>query len=60
MRTEPGARSGLPPLLAALVALGLVRAAGRFVGLIALLGVVLACVAALAVGIVVLRLALLH
>ena len=60
VRAEAGERSALTPLLGALVALGLVRVAGRFVGLIALLGVVLACVGAFAVGILALRLALLH
>ena len=60
MRTEPGERSALTPVLGALVAMGLVRAAGRFIGLIALLGVVLACVGAFAAGILILRLALLH
>ena len=60
VRTEAGERSALTPLLGALVALGLVRVAGRFIGLIALLGVVLACVGAFAVGILILRLALLH
>ena len=60
VRAEPGERSALTLLLGALVALGLVRVAGRFIGLIALLGVVLACVGAFAVGILVLRLTLLH
>ena len=60
VRAEAGERSPLTVLLGALVAFGLLRAAGRFIGLIALLGVVLACVGALTVGIVILRLALLH
>ena len=60
MRAEAGERSPLTLLLGALVALGLLRVAGRFVGLLALLGVVLACVGAFAVGILALRIALLH
>jgi hypothetical protein len=60
VRAEPGERTPLTLLLGALAALGLVRVAGRFIGLIALLGVVLACVGAFAVGILVLRIALLR
>jgi hypothetical protein len=60
VRAEAGERSPLTLLVGALVALGLLRVAGRFIGLIALLGVVLACVGAFAVGILLLRLALLH
>ena len=53
-------RSPLALLVGALLALGLVRAAARLSGLLALLGVVIGCVAALTVGILILRLALLH
>ena len=60
VRADTGERSPLTLLLGALVAVGLVRAAGRFIGLLALLGVVTGCVAAFAVGILVLRIALLH
>ena len=45
-------------LLAGVLALGLVRAAVRAVGLVVLTGVVLATVAALTVGVLLLRLAL--
>jgi hypothetical protein len=57
---ETRARSSLAPLLTALVGLGLIRAAGRVAGLAALLVVVIATTAALVIGIVVLRLLLLH
>jgi hypothetical protein len=60
VRAESGERTPLTLLLGSLVALGLGRAAVRVVGLLALLGVVLGCVAAFAVGILVLRIALLH
>jgi hypothetical protein len=60
VRAEVGERSPLTVLVGVLVALGLARAAGRLVGLFALLGVVLACVAAFAIGILILRIALLH
>jgi hypothetical protein len=53
-------RSPLAFVVTLLVGLGLARAAARFAGLVALLGVVLATIAALGIGIVVLRLALLH
>jgi hypothetical protein len=60
VRTVVGERSPLTVLVGVLVALGLTRAAGRLLGLLALLGVVLSCVAAFAIGILVLRLVLLH
>jgi len=60
VRAEWQERSPLAVLLASSLALGLIRVAGRFVGLAALLGVVVATVAALTVGIVVLRVVLLH
>ena len=60
MRTVVGERSPLTVLVGVLVALGLTRAAGRLLGMLALLGVVLGCVAAFAIGILVLRLVLLH
>ncbi len=56
---EVAERSPWPPLVASLLALGVVRAAARIYGLVALLVVVIACVGALAIGIVVLRLMLL-
>lgn len=56
--TEASTRSPLVVLLTGLLALAAARAAGRLVGLVALLGVVVATVAALAIGIVVLRLVL--
>jgi hypothetical protein len=56
--TEATTRSPLVVLLTGLLALGVARAAGRLIGLVALLGVVVATVAALAIGIVVLRLVL--
>jgi hypothetical protein len=59
-RTELGERTQLTGILGALLALGLVRAAARIYGLVALLIVVIACVGAFAIGIVVLRVALLH
>jgi hypothetical protein len=59
-RTEVTDRSPLVPLVAALLTLGVVRTAGRLFGLVALLVIVIACVGAFAIGIVVLRLALLH
>lgn len=59
-RVESGERSPLTVLVGALVALGLVRVAGRFIGLLALLGVVIGCVAAFAIGILVLRVLVLH
>ena len=57
---EVAERSPWPPLLAALLTLGVVRAVARIYGLVALLVVVIACVGAFAIGIVVLRLAVLH
>jgi hypothetical protein len=57
---EAVVRPRLAPILSALVALGLIRAAGRAAGLAALLVVVIATTAALVIGIVVLRLLLLH
>jgi hypothetical protein len=59
-QTEVAESASLPPILAALLTLGLVRAAARVYGLVALLVVVIACVGAFAIGIVVLRLMLLH
>ena len=59
-RVETGERSPLTVILGVVVALGLVRVAGRLFGLLALLGVVIGCVAAFAIGIVVLRLLVLH
>ena len=53
-------RSPVAALLAALVALGLIRAGARVAGLAALLVVVIATVGAMVIGIVVLRLMLLH
>jgi hypothetical protein len=53
-----GALSPLAVLLAALVTLGLARFAGRLVGLLALLVVVLATVGVLAGGLLILRVAL--
>jgi hypothetical protein len=58
--TEVTDRSPLMPIVFALLTLGVVRTAGRLVGLVALLVIVISCVGALAIGIVVLRLALLH
>ena len=57
---EVAERSPLSPVLALLLSIGLVRAAGRVFGLVALLVIVIACVGAFAIGIVVLRLALMH
>lgn len=57
---EIAERSPWPPLIASLLALGVVRAVARVYGLVALLVVVIACVGAFAIGIVVLRLMLLH
>lgn len=51
-------RSPLAVIVTAVLAVGLVRSAGRFIGLIALLGVVIGCVAAFAIGITVLGLVL--
>ena len=59
-RTETAERSSLATVLGALAALGLVRAAGRLYGFLALLGIVIGCVAALTVGILLLRVVLLH
>ena len=53
-------RSPVSVLVASIVALGLVRVAARFYGFLALLGVVIACVFALTVGILILRLLVLH
>ena len=62
MSTSPevGQRTPLALFLGGLVALGLLRVAGRIAGLAALLVVVIATVGALVIGIVVLRLMLLH
>ena len=59
-RTESAERSPLAVLAGALVTLGLVRVAARLYGLLALLGVVIGCVLALTVGILLLRIAVLH
>lgn len=59
METRAGERSQLTVLVGGLVALGLVRVAGRLAGLAALLAAVVGCVAAFAVGILLLRLTLL-
>jgi hypothetical protein len=59
-RTQTVDRSPLALLVALLVGLGFARAVTRLAGLAALLGVVIATVAALGIGIVVLRLVLLH
>lgn len=59
METRAGERSLLAVLVGGLVALGLVRVAGRLAGLAALLAVVVGCVAAFAVGILLLRLTVL-
>jgi hypothetical protein len=53
-------RSPAALLVAALLSLGLVRVVARLGAFAALLGVVFACVGALTIGIVVLRLLLLH
>lgn len=61
LRTSPTVdRSPIALLVALLVGLGLTRLVARLAGLVALLGVVIATVAALGIGIVVLRVALLH
>ncbi len=57
---ETGERSPLLVLLGMLGVLGLVRAAGRLYGFLALLGIVFGTVAAYAILIVVLRLLVLH
>jgi hypothetical protein len=57
---EVGEHSPFTGLVAAILALGLVRAAGKAFGLVALLIVVMLSVGALTIGIVVLRLLLLH
>ena len=59
-RTETVERSPLTTVVGALVALGLIRAAGRLYGFLALLGIVIGCVAALTVGILLLKVLLLH
>lgn len=59
-RTDTVDRSPASLLVAALLSLGLVRVVARLGALAALLGVVIACVGALTIGIVVLRLLLLH
>ena len=59
-QTEVADSAWLPPILGALLTLGVVRAAARVYGLVALLVVVIASVGAFAIGIVVLRLMLLH
>jgi hypothetical protein len=59
-RIETGERSPLLLLLGTLGVLGLLRIAGRFYGFLALLGVVIGCVLALTVGILILRLVVLH
>lgn len=58
-RAETVERSPLAVLVGAVLALGLVRVAFRLSGFVVLLGVVTACVAALTIGILVLKLALL-
>ncbi|WP_375407153.1 hypothetical protein [uncultured Amnibacterium sp.] len=57
---EVAERSPWPPLVASLLALGVVRTVARIYGLVALLVIVIACVGAMAIAIVVLRLMLLH
>ena len=57
---ESAQRSPLTLLIGVLMALGLVRAGARVAGLAALLVVVIATVGAMVIGIVVLRLMLLH
>jgi hypothetical protein len=59
-RTESVERSPLAVLGGALVTLGLVRVAARLYGLMALLGIVIGCVLVLTLGVLVLRLAVLH
>ena len=59
-RSETVDRSPLALLAGALVTIGLVRVAARLYGLIALLGIVIACVAMLTIGILILRIAVLH
>jgi hypothetical protein len=59
-RTESVERSPLAVLAGALVTLGLVRVAARLYGLMALLGIVIGCVLVLTLGVLVLRLAVLH
>jgi hypothetical protein len=59
-RADTGERSPLLVLVGALGVLGLVRAAGRIYGLLALLGIVIGTVAAFAILILVLRLLVLH
>jgi len=59
-QTQVADRSPLVPVLTTLLTLGLLRAAARISGLAALLVVVIACVGAFAIGIVVLRIAVLH
>jgi hypothetical protein len=59
-RTETAERSPLALLAGALLTLGLLRVAARLYGLLALLGIVIGCVAAFAIGILVLRIAVLQ
>jgi hypothetical protein len=59
-RRETAERSPLALLAGVLVTLGLVRVAARLYGLLALLGIVIGCVLALTVGILILRIAVLH
>jgi hypothetical protein len=58
--SQLGQRTPVALFLGALVALGLIRAGARVAGLAALLVVVIATVGAMVIGIVVLRLLLLH
>ncbi|MBW4042117.1 MAG: hypothetical protein HIU86_08315 [Acidobacteria bacterium] len=60
MDTRTAERSTIAVLAGALVTLGLVRAAARLTGFIALLGIVLGTVAAFAILILVLRLLVQH
>ncbi|GAA2754099.1 hypothetical protein [Amnibacterium kyonggiense] len=59
-RTEVMDRSPATLLVAALLSLGLFRVAARLGAFAALLGVVFACVGALTIGVVILRLLLLR
>lgn len=59
-QAEIGEHSPFAGLVAAILAIGLVRAASKAFGLVALLIVVMLSVGALTIGVVVLRLLLLH
>jgi hypothetical protein len=59
-RTGTTDRSPVALLAGALVTLGLVRVVARLYGLLALLGIVIGCVAALTVGVLILRIAVQH